>query len=164
MLRKQLRWVHGVRYPQIVKNRDVYERSNEEHLPPKILKARWQLFDHTVRYSGNTLDMHTMQYNFLRPSNGKFKRRARTTLPVKLNNNIVNFKRIDEKYMIRSFKDISDLQKFEEIANGRERWRDMCKVIYDAAQAEAFPNTVFPRLSAPSKKPPLKSEVEQFHI
>ena len=52
--RQQLRQVLNVIYPNIIKNKDLYERTNEQPLSLTILKNRWKLFGHTLRLNSET--------------------------------------------------------------------------------------------------------------
>ena len=53
--RKKLRKVMNVKYPVAMRNRIVYQNSNEEMLSLTILEKRWKLFGHTLRLHEDTL-------------------------------------------------------------------------------------------------------------
>ena len=67
----------------------------------------------------------------------KFRGRPRTTLPVKIHNDMSRCE-LQARFGVCGFKDIQDLEQLERISANRDSWSDLCKLIYDAAQAEAF--------------------------
>ena len=136
--RKQLRIVLGVKYPRIMKNKEVYKTCNEEPLSLQILKNRWSLFGHILRFTDNIPAKHATIYYLQQSSNNKFSGRRRITLPEKLHQDIVRCQILREVYMITSLRNVNDLRNLEIIANDRKKWKNLIKMIYDAAQAEAL--------------------------
>lgn len=137
--RKQLRIVLGVKYPVIMKNNTVYELSEETPISQQIRLARWRLFGHCLRLNKDTPAYKAMKFYF-QPSEEKgFRGRKRTTLPVKLDEDIkVTLKCIDtkQKYGVTTLNKTEDLRNFEIIANDRKMWISLIEDICNAAEAE----------------------------
>ena len=86
--RKQLRQVIGIRYPEIMSNKRVYEVSKEKELSLEILQARWRLFGHVLRLDPETPIKKAMSYYFQNSKSNAFRGQRRKTLPVTLDNDI----------------------------------------------------------------------------
>ena len=138
--RKQLRQVLNVRYPDKLKDRDVYDKTGGKQITLEILAGRWRLLGHVLRLNVE-IPAHMAILNYLKKSNKqKFQGRPRVTLPLTLNEDITKTANINEdfaiKYDIRSFKSLEDYKKLRLLAGDREKWKSLSKLIYETAEAE----------------------------
>ena len=62
--RKQLKILLRIFYPEIITNKDLYERAKERPLRIDIAKHRWGLFGHILRQSENTSAWIVMENYF----------------------------------------------------------------------------------------------------
>ena len=84
-----------------------------------------------------------MIHYFSKSTQKKFKSRHRHTLPITINKDLRRAQQhrdIKNKFQINSFTDINDLDKLTTIATDRNKWKDLCKEVHEAAQAEKFQN------------------------
>ena len=140
--RKQIRIVFHIKYPNIVSNKDIYEISNE--IPPSltILNSRWRFLGHVLRLHENTPAHKSMKHYFTRqkPSQCEgFKGRQRITLPITIDRDLIRthkYRSIYTKYHVISFNTIYDLDRLTVVASDRNLWKELCKEVYEAAQAE----------------------------
>ena len=75
--RRQLRKIQGIKYPNIMTNRKLYESCNERPLSITILEARWKLFGHILRRNRNIPANKTMTYYFKKRIRQKFQRKRK---------------------------------------------------------------------------------------
>ena len=76
--RRQLRYLLGVRYPDIITNVDLYQRCGTKPLSLTIRSLRWNLFGHILRRDNNIPAQLAMQ-EYFRPGT-KHRGRPKTTL------------------------------------------------------------------------------------
>ena len=66
--RRQLRTVVGIKYPQVIKNSELYKRTNSQPLGETIVRARWRLFGHVLRLNDDVPARVMMAAYFENPS------------------------------------------------------------------------------------------------
>jgi len=119
--RKQLRNVIGVKYPQIVRNDDLYRRTSSVPLSELVKSARLRLLGHVLRSPIDTPAQLCMDAYFRCTDEKKFRGRPPSTLPCLLRNDLL-------PYNI-PFKSSRDLQRLRERASDRQQWADLCRSI-----------------------------------
>ena len=137
--RKQLRIVLHVKYPNKINNEDLYKETNEIPLSLTILKGRWRLFGHVLRLHEDTPARKSMVHYFDGSCMKRFNGPQRQTLPVTLHNDLCatqKVKNIQNKYGVNTFSCPSDLQKLFLLASDRKWWKELCKDVFEVAQAE----------------------------
>ena len=141
--RKQLRIVLHIKYPNIVSNKNIYEITDETPLSLTILKSRWMFLGHVLRLHEDTPARKSMKYYFTTSYSKGFRGTQRITLPITINRDLKRanqFRPIHTKYLVKSFNNTSDLNRLTEIASDRILWKELCKEVYEAAQAERLQN------------------------
>ena len=134
--RQQIRNLLHVKYPNILRNKDLYELINDIPLSLTVLINRWRLFGHVLRLHESTPARKAMEHYFSDSNSKMFPGSQRITLPVCLNSDIECAHDNLDIFNIASFKTRDDLQKLIDIANDRDRWKQLSRVIFVAAQAE----------------------------
>ena len=77
-----------------------------------------------------------MSFYFSPSSKLKFKGGPRMTLPLTINRDLIrsqSFCNIKERFVVCSFKSLSDLNKLADIASDRKHWINLSKDIYIAS-------------------------------
>ena len=100
--RRQLRSILGIHYPDIISNKDLYQRCKTGPIRFFITKQRWQLFGHVLRRDEDIPAHQAMTHYFKNTNARKHRGRPATSLPTVLKNDV---------------NDISDLFPREAIAN-----------------------------------------------
>ena len=105
----------------------------------QITRNRWKLFGHILRIDDNTPAKKAMMHYFQPSESTKFQGRPRTTLPIKLSEDIKLTVTTDHsfiiEYNIRELKIKNDLNKLKDIAENRSKWIELSDRIYKAAEA-----------------------------
>lgn len=138
--RRQLRLILNVKYPETMKNKDIYHKTNEKPISLDIIASRWRLFGHTLRMNEESPAHKAMVYYFSPPTTSSFIGRPRITLPYTLSqdlektasNNNVEFNR----YGIDRLKSNKDFEKLKLLAKDRNKWKQFSMMIYKTAEAE----------------------------
>lgn len=112
--RNQLRSLLGIHWPQILPNRDLYQRCESEPISGMIKKSRWCLFGHILRLPEGTPAKQSMVMYFT-SQEPKWRGRPRITLPVKLSSDATASGTC-------ALKCLSDLHHLETLAKDRRRW------------------------------------------
>ena len=87
--RRQLRTVVGINYPQVIKNSELYKRTNSQLLGQTIVRARWRLFGHVLRLDDDVPARVMMVAYFENPSSAAtWRGRPRATLPLSLHQDL----------------------------------------------------------------------------
>jgi hypothetical protein len=137
--RNQLRKVLHIRYPNIIRNKDLYELTQEIPLSLSILQNRWRLFGHILRLDSDTPARKSMAHYFTPSSQKKFRGRSRQTLPTTINRDLIraqNIRNIKDNFGINSFTDINDLNKLTIIASDKNKFDYLTEEVFKSAQAE----------------------------
>ena len=138
--RKQLRRVLGVHCPTKITNKSLYKKTNEKPISDTMREARWMLFGHILRRNSNIPANVAMRFYFEENVKG-FRGRPRTTLPVVLNQDLENYQNnVYSKNLQRhvlKLKCSQDLMKLSELAQNRERWRQLVRGIVEAGEASS---------------------------
>ena len=141
--RMQLRKVLNIKYPDIMKNEDVYKLTEEVPISLEITKNRWKLLGHVLRMDKDTPAKKAMLYYFSPSESKKFSGRPRTTLPTRLSDDIKLAAEAEAnffvEYKVNELKTYNDLVKLNEIAKDRKRWIELSTKIYKAAEAAMRP-------------------------
>ena len=139
--RQQLRKVLNVKYPDKMKNEEVYKLTNETPISLQIVKNRWKLFGHILPLNDNTPAQKSMKHYFSDSTSQKFRGRKRITLPVKLSQDIGMVRRYDHLFT-RDFSNIykigskTDLAAITVVAVDRKKWQKLVEQICKAAEAQ----------------------------
>ena len=89
--RRQLRRVLGIKYPTIISNKKLYKKTGEEPVSITAKKGRWRLLGHILRRDQQIPANQAMKYYFKQTNNTGFRGKPRTTLPTKLDEDLVNY-------------------------------------------------------------------------
>ena len=137
--RMQIRNILNIKYPDIVRNEEIYRLANETPISLQITRNRWKLFGHILRLDDNTPAKKAMMHYFQPSESPKFQGQPRTTLPIKLSKDIKLTVKTDPsfilEYNIRELKINNDLNTLKEIAENRNKWLELSDRIYKAAEA-----------------------------
>ena len=97
-------------------------------------KARWRTFGHALRLPTIAPCQQSMNYYFECPPEGKkFRGRKRITLPVLLDSDIIEAAKYHQRLQIRQFKRREDLETLTTLANDRNVWKNLTKMIFSIA-------------------------------
>ena len=100
-------------------------------------EARWRTFGHILRLPTSTPCQQSMNYYFECPPKAKkFRGRKRITLPVLLDNDIVEAAKYHQRLQIRQFKTRKDLDILRHLADDRNGWKNLTNLICSVAQGE----------------------------
>ena len=139
--RKQLKRVMGIRYPTIISNKSLYEKTKEKRLSTTIREARWQLFGHILRRDRKIPANEAMKYYFKRGLNRGFRGTRRSTLPTTLSKDLAylenTVKCLSDHNYTRSHKlnTDEDLEELREVAADRRKWKALTSRIVRAGEA-----------------------------
>ena len=121
------------------KNKDVYKDSGEIPLHVEMKSMRWRALGHMLRLPMQAPCQLAMQFYFERPVNAKkFSGRKRSTLPIKLDEDITT-QTAKNKILpgnIMGFKTMQDLIILRNIAQDRDLWKKLSEVIVDVQGEE----------------------------
>ena len=138
--RKQLRRILNVKYPIIMKNKEIYSKTGEKPISLEIVANRWRMFGHALRMSTKSPAYKAMYNYFTITDSTKFRGRRRETLPQTLHNDIQRATSSDDnfynKFKVNSLRKLSDLEQLKVLAMNRNEWKKISKVIYKTAEAE----------------------------
>ena len=137
--KKQFRQVLNMIYPNTIKNKDLYERTNQQPISLTILKNRWKLFRHTLRLNSEIPARKSILYYFTDSSKPKFSGRQRITLPIRTHNDIckaVTVNTLSNSHGITTCNSLSDLMLLINLADDRRKWRHITDEVFAAAPAE----------------------------
>ena len=113
-----------------MKNRKLYQESDEQPISVDMKRKRWQAFGHMLRLEENAPCQQAMKFYFTQPMEAKrYSGRKRSTLPVILDQDI---KLISKRYpitVVTSLESMYDLAQMKEIADDRERWRSLVELL-----------------------------------
>ena len=118
--RKQLRIVLNIKYPDKMKNKDVYRITEEKPLTLQILRSRWKLFGHILRLDDRTPAKISMKHYYSPSTSPKFKGRPRQTLPKTLSDDLVRTVKEEPSFYndfkVAELKTLNELEKLNNIA------------------------------------------------
>ena len=86
---QQLRAALHIKFPHVISNNDLYQRTNEIPLTFTILKNRWKLFGHIFCLHPQTPAQQSMRHHFSPSQNSSFRIRQLITLPIALIKDLV---------------------------------------------------------------------------
>ncbi len=127
--RKQLRIVLGIRYPTIISNKSLYEKTKEIPLSLTVLENRWRLFGHILRLDQNA-PCNKAMISYFKEQSKKRRGRPRTTIVTTLRRDL---KRETSHLGLNTSE---DLEKLRDTAQNRDLWKSLTSALYRAAQAE----------------------------
>ena len=146
--RRQLRRVLNIKWPHRISNANVYKTTRSHPISIDILKARWRLFGHVLRMGNETPAVKAMHYFFSTiKAARKFRGRPRTTIHTTLSKDVkdllaTNSDFINTLNIPKTFSKISDLERFQSIAQDRKIWKKIIKVLGHAAKAKKSYNMI----------------------
>ena len=137
--RKQLRIVLNVKYPDKMRNMEVYRLTKEIPLTLQILRSRWKLLGHILRLDDKTPAKISMKHHFSPSTASKFSGRPRQILPKTLSDDIIRTTKEDlhfyDDYKIAELKTAENLNILKTIAYDRQKWSELTDRIYKVAEA-----------------------------
>ena len=129
--RKQLRQVWN---DKRLNNKQLYEKSRKKPLSAEMKEARWRTFGHILGLPTNTPCQQSMDYYFEYPPNEKkFHGRKGITLPVLLDNDIIEAAKRHQKLQISQFKSREYLYILRHLTNDRNGWKNLTNSICSVA-------------------------------
>ena len=125
--RKQLRRISPGYWK--LSNEKLYKQCDEREISKDMQENRWRTFGHMLRLPLSTPCQQAMQWYFEKPTKGKkYRGNQRITLPLVLNNDIVEVNKINN-IEVTQFKSMEDLVKLRELAGNRTRWKEITDII-----------------------------------
>ena len=137
--RQKQRTALHVKFPHVISNNDLYQRTNEIPLILTILKNRWKLFDHILRLHPQTPAQQSRRHYFAPSQISSFRGRQRVTLPVTLNKDLVRASEhfhFRQRYGVQQFQSLQDLGRLIKLGHDIQLWKHLCNDIFEAAQAK----------------------------
>ena len=131
LLGEQLRKVLNVKYPVRMRNRKVYEITQEEMLSIDLLRSRWRLFGHVLRMDEEAPAFKSMLHYYSSSKAPKFRGRPRVNLPWKLDQDLGKF--CTDGLQLKS---LDDLRRLEVVAHDRKKWKNLVETMCVVAKAE----------------------------
>ena len=139
--RQQLRRILGIRWPHRIRNKRLYEITEEEPISLFILKQRWQLLGHILRSHIQSPANQAMEFYFEPTSAKGFRGRPQVTLPTTIDNDLQRITNLQRQnatqiFTLRKFDCRTDLMIARSIAQERGDWKEFTNIVLEAAQAE----------------------------
>ena len=126
--------VLGIRWPNRISNKKVYQRTGEYPISLFVLKQRWQLFRHILRSDPMSPANQAMKFYF-KPSKAKgFRGRPCATIATTIDSDIKRIAATQPQNIMQTIP----LRKFESLAEAQDRdvWQKFTNIIFKAAEAE----------------------------
>ena len=125
--RKHLRRILNIKFPDKLRNREVYRKTGGKPITLDILAGRWRMLGHVLRLHVETPAHMSMLNYFKTSTQPRFRGRPRVTLPSTLNDDLVKTCSSNDeflgKYRVNSFRNIADYKKLRVIAGDRKGWK-----------------------------------------
>ena len=131
--RQQLRHILNIKYPNIIRSKQLYKETKSHPIIADITKARWKLFGHTLRMHKDSPARKAMKYYFEHSNAKKYRGRKRTTIVSTLNRDITLTKQIYPQFDLPLLRTELDLHNIRVKAQNRNLWRKRVKMVFDAA-------------------------------
>ena len=132
--RKHLRKIIGKKYPDKISNKKLYRRCNEKPVSLEIKERRWKLFGHILRQDLTTPANKAMMYYFEENNAKRFPGRKRATIVSTINQDIKESNKNND-FEIKELNKMKDLNNMRELAKDQKKWKNLVKVICNAAEA-----------------------------
>ncbi|GFR77852.1 hypothetical protein ElyMa_005834600 [Elysia marginata] len=129
---RQSRTILNIKYPTVIKNNVLYQKTGESPISLTILKARWQLFGHILRQAINTLPNIAMT-KYFKTEGSKQRGRPKTLIVTSLRRDL---KSHNNNHWPTRLHSSNDLDHLRDIAQNRSDWKHLTTAIYRSAQAE----------------------------
>ena len=138
--RQHLRRVMNVKWPHRISNKKLYKATNTKPISLKVVKARWRMFGHALRLHNQTPAAKAMRFFFKETGAKKFRGRPRTTIYTTLNKDIETLQATNDELLNKlnfpkNLNTIQELNILQSIAEDRKKWRNVCKILIRAAEA-----------------------------
>ncbi|GFR61849.1 endonuclease-reverse transcriptase [Elysia marginata] len=130
--RSQLRTILNIKYPTVIKNKAVYQKTGETPISLTILESRWRLFCHILRQAINTPPIIAMT-KYFKMEGSKQRKRPKTSIVTTLRRDLKSHNNNHWPTRLHSIKDLDHLC---DIAQNRSDWKHLMTAIYRSAQAE----------------------------
>ena len=134
--RRQLRSVLGIKWPQKIRNKKIYEKTNTKPLSVEIAERRWKLLGHVLRMDKDTPARKAMKFFFEERSNKKFRGQKRATIVRTINRDI---KRTINKHPDLKIKELTTEITLHNIgvkARNRKQWAAIVRKVVAVAYSE----------------------------
>ena len=116
--RKHLRHICNIRWPGVIKNKELYRRCDTIPITERVRKARWTLLGHILRMDDNCAPSLALRYA-VDSSNSLRGRRGRPRT------NLFSSIQADLKFFDLRLNSIDDLSNLKTVAYDRANWRNM---------------------------------------
>ena len=119
----------GIKYPTIISNKKLYKKTGEEPVSLTEKKGRWRLLGHILRRDQQIPANQAMTYYFKQTNNTGFRGKPRTTLPTKLDEDLVKYFNKTEQLKEHGYSKIlrlrnnTDLNEVRDKAADRTEWQ-----------------------------------------
>ncbi|GFS00458.1 endonuclease-reverse transcriptase [Elysia marginata] len=130
--RRQLRTILKNKYPTVIKNNALYQKTGETPISLTILEARWRLLGHILRQAINTPPNVAMT-KYFKTEGSKQRGRPKTLIVTTL---LRDLKSHNNDHWPTRLHSITDLDHLRDIAQNRSDWKHLTTAIYRSAQAE----------------------------
>ena len=126
--RQQLRRLLNIRFPTIISNKALYNKTNKRPISIEILEQRWRLFGHILRRDSEIPANIAMNAYFVKCGN-PFRGRPPTTLPTVLHQNLQTLE------PPLTLKRSEDLKEIKILAQDRQLWKKLQHEMVKTAEA-----------------------------
>ncbi|GFS17839.1 endonuclease-reverse transcriptase [Elysia marginata] len=133
---RQLRTILNIKYPTVIKNNALYQKTGETPISLAILELRWRLFGHILRQAINTPPNIAMT-KYFKTKGSKQRGRPKTSIVTTLQQDLKSHN--NDPWPTRLYS-IEDLDHLCDIAQNRSDWKHLTTAIYRSAQAEMSVN------------------------
>ncbi|GFR86036.1 endonuclease-reverse transcriptase [Elysia marginata] len=138
--RRQLRTILYIKYPRVIKNNALYQKTGETPLSSTIPEARWRLFCHILRQAINTPPIpNVAMTKYFKTEGSKQRGRPKTSIVTTLRRDLKSHNNGHWPTRLHSIKDLDHLH---DIAQNRSHWKHLTTAIYRSVQAETSVDVV----------------------
>ena len=130
---RQLRRIIGIKWPQKISNKKLYEKTESRPLSITIAERRWKLLGYIMRLPADCPARKAMRYYFEVRTNKKFRGRRRTTIVTTINKDIQRTKLKYTKFPITPLISHVSLQNIHTKAKNRKLWSKIVDQVVNSA-------------------------------
>ena len=139
--RKQLRSILQISWKDKVSNEELYNRTKSNSISQNICRYRWTLFGHILRRSEEIPANLAMKKYFIETNSKKYPGKKPTNLPIMIQKDLHKINPFtfmsDHNYCsYYRFQNQADLENLRDIAQNRDRWRELTQLVEEGRQGE----------------------------
>ena len=138
--RQQLRHTLNIKYPHVIRSKELYRITKSYPISADIAKSRWKLFGHTLRMNKDTPARKAMKFYFEEIHGKKFRGRKRTTIVTTLNRDIELTKKKFPNFDLKPLNSLLDLHNARVKAKNKVLWRKHVEMVFQAAYSSKLKN------------------------